>query len=175
MKKCKQCRSEIDSKAKKCPQCQSDQRGWFARHPILTGLLLLIIISAIASGGNAKKDSATDSNKSAADTTVTPVDTTSFIAEFDQNQLSAETKYKNTLVQFTGVINNISEDIVGTPFLSIKPSSDQYYFGTTIKCSFKNQSDLLNVQNGQTIKLQGKVNSQTLGIIGIDNCGIISE
>lgn len=54
IKKCKDCKKEIDSKAKKCPHCQTDQRGWSARHPILTGLgviiLLVIIMSAV--GGN---------------------------------------------------------------------------------------------------------------------------
>jgi hypothetical protein len=51
-KKCKSCKTEIDAKATKCPNCQTDQRGWFRRHPILTGLLVLfafgIIISVIS-------------------------------------------------------------------------------------------------------------------------------
>ncbi len=34
-KKCKSCQTDIDVKAKKCPNCQADQRNWIARHPIL--------------------------------------------------------------------------------------------------------------------------------------------
>lgn len=34
---------EIDKRAKKCPYCQTDQRGWFRRHPILTFLGILVI------------------------------------------------------------------------------------------------------------------------------------
>ena len=58
MKKCKSCQQEIDSKASKCPHCQTDQRSWFMRHKILTGILgiigffILIAIIASASGGN---------------------------------------------------------------------------------------------------------------------------
>jgi hypothetical protein len=33
---------KIDERAKKCPYCQTDQRGWFRRHPILTTLLVII-------------------------------------------------------------------------------------------------------------------------------------
>lgn len=33
---------KIDEKARKCAFCQTDQRGWFRRHPILTVLLVLI-------------------------------------------------------------------------------------------------------------------------------------
>lgn len=43
MKKCKSCMKEIDEKAKRCPFCREDQRGFFRRHPILTFLGILFI------------------------------------------------------------------------------------------------------------------------------------
>jgi hypothetical protein len=52
MKKCKGCQKEIDPKAKKCPYCQTDQRNWFVKHPILTGILLLVIIGIIGASTN---------------------------------------------------------------------------------------------------------------------------
>lgn len=56
MKKCKSCQSEIDDKAKKCPKCQADQRNWFAKHKILTGVLVIILIAIISSSsGNKNK------------------------------------------------------------------------------------------------------------------------
>ncbi len=60
MKKCKSCQSEIDDKAKKCPNCQTDQRNWFSRHKILTVILALIIFSLI-NGANSQKGSSTTS------------------------------------------------------------------------------------------------------------------
>ena|SRR2546422_8824164 len=72
-KKCKSCQSEIDSKAKKCPHCQSDQRNWFARHPILTGILALfaigIITSAIGGASNSGKSTPAAPDNSSANTT----------------------------------------------------------------------------------------------------------
>ncbi len=56
MKKCKSCQSEIDDKAKKCPKCQADQRNWFVKHKILTGILVIILIVIISSSsGNKNK------------------------------------------------------------------------------------------------------------------------
>lgn len=66
MKKCKSCQSEIDSKAKKCPHCQTDQRSWFGRHPILTvilGFIILFIVIGVANSGNSSKSSTTKSDK----------------------------------------------------------------------------------------------------------------
>ncbi|MFA5300239.1 MAG: hypothetical protein WC389_18785 [Lutibacter sp.] len=46
-KKCKQCQTDIPFNAKKCPNCQSDLRSWFSRHPIITILVLLIFIPIV--------------------------------------------------------------------------------------------------------------------------------
>jgi len=62
MKKCKSCQKEIDVKAKKCPFCQTDQRNWFIKHPILTTLLALFVIGLIGSSGD-KKSPSTNQDK----------------------------------------------------------------------------------------------------------------
>lgn len=62
MKKCKSCQNEIDDKAKKCPHCQSDQRIWFARHPILTAILALFVIGMVGSGSGDINQSTTTIN-----------------------------------------------------------------------------------------------------------------
>ncbi len=49
---------DIDAKATKCPHCQSDQRSWLGKHPILSAILglfgLLIVLGAV--GGNGSKN-----------------------------------------------------------------------------------------------------------------------
>lgn len=46
-KVCRYCHRDIPKGARKCPECHSDQRSVFARHPIITILLILIILPAI--------------------------------------------------------------------------------------------------------------------------------
>jgi len=62
VKSCSQCQSEIPLKAKRCPQCQADIRSWFARHPILTGILGLVVLvgfgSALGGGDSDEQTSA---------------------------------------------------------------------------------------------------------------------
>lgn len=66
MKKCKSCQTEIDDKAKKCPQCKSDQRNWFVRHKIMTVILALIVLAIIGSalGGDNSKNGNVSGNGS---------------------------------------------------------------------------------------------------------------
>lgn len=63
-KLCKHCRKEIDSKANKCPHCQSDLRNWFVRHPILTVILVLFVFGIFGSTGNKKGNTNTSTNSS---------------------------------------------------------------------------------------------------------------
>jgi hypothetical protein len=56
--KCKACGREIAKGVKKCPHCGKDQRNFFMKHKIITGILALIIIVVISSalsGGNTPK------------------------------------------------------------------------------------------------------------------------
>lgn len=63
-KKCKECQSDIPAGAKRCPNCRADQRNWFLRHKILTGLaviIILIIIAAVA-GSNSNNPTKVGTN-----------------------------------------------------------------------------------------------------------------
>jgi len=49
-KKCPSCDEKISVKAKRCPHCRHDLRGFFARHPILTILGVLFITPFVIAG-----------------------------------------------------------------------------------------------------------------------------
>lgn len=154
---------------------------------------VLIVLGIIANAGSSSKTPSTDSatgNKKEVITEQTSdtnkaveepkqvevpmeVVTLTFISDFDKNQLSAEEKYKDKLVKLTAYIKNISEDIMGTPFLSLQPTTDQYYFGTTIQCLFKAKSELTSLENGKSVVVEGRFKSQDMGVIRIDNCKVV--
>lgn len=61
-KKCKSCKAEIPNDAKKCSHCGTDQRNWLRRHPVWTGILVLIILGMIVSASGSKNTSTSSSN-----------------------------------------------------------------------------------------------------------------
>lgn len=149
------------------------------RHKIITGIIILVVIIGIASSGGSSQStsnsgSGTPTAQEQQSITYEKTDTKAMIEAFDNNQLAAEKQYKDKHVEITAQIKNISEDIVGTSFLSLEPvNAGDFYVGTTIKCSFKNSDDLLSVKNGGKVTLKGKVKEQSLGIITIDDCQIV--
>ncbi len=59
MKNCKSCGKELDKSAKICPNCGKDQRNWFMKHKILTGILVLIIMTTLGGSSSTEETSST--------------------------------------------------------------------------------------------------------------------
>jgi hypothetical protein len=97
MKKCKSCQTEIDAKAKKCPHCRADQRGWFKRHPILTGLLGLIVFIIVISAAGGGSNESTKVGSDAVDTSSKTEQTETS----ESNEPDVPAEYKSALNKAT--------------------------------------------------------------------------
>ena len=131
MKKCKSCQTEIDAKATKCPHCQADQRGWFRKHPILTGILGLIvfffIVGAIGSSGSKNttpaSNTTTNTNNTNSQPTATSVSKEPDVPTEYKSALNKATTYANTMhMSKKGVYNQLVSDY-GEKF---SPEAAQY-------------------------------------------------
>jgi hypothetical protein len=153
--------------------------NWFKRHKVLTGILVLFILFTLIGAASGSSDTSTGTASPQPTTAAAPsyeqVDAKAMITEFDENQLSAEKKYKKKLVEFEAKISNISEDVLGTPFLSLVPlASGDAYFGTSIKCNFDNSDALTALKKGETVTVRGEVDTQSIGIIGVNKCSVVN-
>lgn len=64
MNNCKACGKEIAKGVKKCPHCGKDQRSFFMKHKILSGILILVVLGmfgAILGDGNEERGSSESS------------------------------------------------------------------------------------------------------------------
>lgn len=178
MKKCKSCKMEIDSKATKCPHCQTDQRGWFRKHPVITVILLLIVVGIIASSGN--KGDTSNSQPASSNTEVSAdnvrptevlaekVNVKDFADEFEANQVAAEAKWSGKLIEFSAKISNITD--TGLSFQNV--SSKQFSMAQ-ISCRIEDKQQLLPLKNGQMVTVSGVVGDQTIGVIDVSKCKVI--
>ena len=176
MKKCKSCQTEIDDKAKKCPHCQADQRNWFAKHPILTVIITLVVISIFGSSGGGKSSTSNtpvEQNENQLqsvkpEVTAEEVNATKFADEFDANQVAAETKWGGKLIEFSAKISNITD--YGISFNNV---SSKDFLGATISCNIVDKQQLMSLKNGELATVRGVVDKQSFGTIEIDDCQVV--
>lgn len=181
-KKCKNCQSTIDAKAQKCPHCQSDLRSWFYRHKILlTAIVVFTIFSVVTVTGkessqkeNTATSTTTQQSKSEAQQESpkpSPMKITArdLADDFDANQVAAEARWKDKFVEFSATISNITDS--GISFSSIATKDFSF---TQISCRVEDKTQLLNIKNGQTITVRGVIGTQTIGVIDMGQCQVIS-
>ena len=183
-KQCKHCKSEINAKAKRCPECQGDLRIWPARHKIMTGfgafIILIIIIVAAQSDNKSGNTNNSTTNESSASQAAQTVDLATFAKEFDANKITAQDKYKDKYIKTTGWVSNISGGDIGGIYIIIDPAPAQVqdgitvpYMGTQIQCYLKDKADASKLTNGQQATVQGQVEDMSIGNIQFQNCSVV--
>lgn len=111
LKKCKECYSEIPFKAKKCPNCRSDQRSWVRRHPIISFLGIIIILPIVLSSMAGSREK---------------------IADQEQIKVAEETQ--PVIFNIPSLLDKTVTEIeteLGTPSWDKQPTKEQIALGTT--------------------------------------------
>lgn len=139
-KKCKFCQTEVDKKAKVCPNCKKDLRNWFLRHPILS-IILIIIIIGIASGSSNSKNPAT----------ITTNTKTSLVIANIGDVIKTD--------KFEITVTDISEKSkVGTQYYNKKPSEGATYIAVKLKYKNITTEPIGMFDQKPTLKLVGPNN-----------------
>lgn len=88
---------------------------------------------------------------------------------YDANEVAADAQYADRLVRVIGVVESISKDIFGKPFVML----DGVRGG--IHCTFDSvyEPQLARLSKGQIVTVQGQVNSCILGSVMVDECTLV--
>lgn len=95
-------------------------------------------------------------------------------AEFENNGLSASQKYEDKLVRVNGVVGNIDEDIMGTPYVVVHDPADEFQFDG-VQCMFKrgDTSQLTSLSKGERITVEGYLADEVILNILVRNCQVV--
>lgn len=74
------------------------------------------------------------------------------VNEYEQNEVAADEKLKGKNIIVTGIVDNISKDIMGDPFVVLR--GDGLFRG--VQCTFRDNSVLSELRKGQQVQLVGK-------------------
>jgi hypothetical protein len=175
-KKCPKCKEPIQAGAKKCKHCGADLRNWFARHKILTGILIIIgigIISSALSDDSTQPTSETSKNSTTTQVTaeepkkeIAPIKISAvdLAQAYVDNEVKADQDYKDKKVEVTGKINDIGV-ILDQTYIIL--SSGKQFSVTDIQCFFDDKNEINKItelKKGDTITAQGVVDGKSLNV-----------
>lgn len=193
-KLCQYCKSEIPKDASVCPVCKRKQTktiNHIGCGTIIGLLLAAFIVFAVCSGdsdddytpansdvGNNTVSTSGDVNQSVEVTSQTTVDyvfddVMTLIEEYKDNEVAADAKYKDKIVQFTGVVGSIGKDFLDEVYITVGDGTEITW--DYAQCYFKKQEQIdkvTNLHEGDTVTVIGKVGSYSLSL-SVKKCEIV--
>lgn len=159
---CKNCKNEIDSKAKFCPKCSKKQGGLPKWAIILIIVFVIIVLAMGSSSGNDDSNTSDNStinnqtNQTTENIEYQKVSKDDLDDALDNNAAAAKDTYVNKYVEITGRLGTIDSDL---KYISLTSPTDDYDF-VGIHCRIKNQSqkDIIKTLTAdQNITVKGKI------------------
>ena len=146
------------------------KRVWFV------AVVIVAFLYVIGSSSNSNPQAPTG----AVSTPATPpqreairVSARQLLQEYEDNQVSADTKYENNLVQVSGVVDSIGKDILDTPYISLKGRDSI----KSVQCMFskKDETALASVSKGEQLTLEGTLSGFLILNVIINDCKIVKN
>ena len=137
--------------------------------------IAFIVIGVIASmgdsGNNSGSSSSNSNNKQQEQVQAKEpeiIEVSTLADAFDANQIAAEKEWKDKYVQFSATISNITDS--GLSFYNV---ATKEFSGTQISCRVVDKDQLLSLKNGEIVTVKGTIGSQTIGVIGMNDCEVV--
>lgn len=155
----------IPKEAKICPFCRK-RLGWTWPAKIFLALIVVGIFGAFI--GN-KTNSMSSAQKEAEQPVIKAISITAeqLYKEYEANEVAADQKYKNKILNLSGTIRDIGKTIGEKPYINLATGR----FSHQVMVSFPAKvydNQLATYSNGMQLDLTGKCNGMTLGMVTID-------
>jgi len=128
--------------------------------PILSILTIAIFtFMAVASGDDAEEVASSE-----AEFKVTAAE---IVDEYESNEVAAQQKYGDKIVEITGIVDDIGLDIMDDPYITIGSGGD--WEVVQVQAMLAEGVDAASVESGSEITIKGKVSSKMMNIL-VDGC-----
>lgn len=157
-----------------CPKCSKPLHPkWYQKNsPLTVVIMILALVFLIACiwlvfGGRS------NNNSSQSKVDILVVNASDVLAEYEANEVAADSKYKGKVLEFSGAVEDIGKDILDTTYITI---SDGKEFSTShIQCFFKDGDEIVTVaslKKGQSVTVRGICTGFSVLSLTLDNCCI---
>ena len=134
------------------------------------------IIALVAGGINEAIDQAATEPEIALESTTTIIEVRApeLLAAYRGNEIAADTKYKDQVVDITGEIKDFGVGIFEKKYITM--SDGEPFSLSDIQCFFstENAEQLVNLKKGQTVTVGGKMDGLELFNVIVRSCSVQS-
>lgn len=89
-------------------------------------------------------------------------------AEYSANEVAADMKFKNIVLNVHGVIQDITKNLFDTPFVTLR--TDQMFFNVLCKFNDDDLSTLAHLSKGTMVSITGKCVGMFMHSVILENC-----
>lgn len=137
---------------------------------------VVVVFVFLAIAGSGEKQKATEPTNTATPAvtqeSVISVAASELMRDYDANEVAADAKYKDKVIQTSGTITSIGKDILDTPYITLSSGGNSF---SSVQCMFEksDQAELAALAKNTKITLQGRVSGKTLGNVLIRECSVV--
>lgn len=153
---------------------ETPKKKWYLKKRmfVVYTILALLFIGTIGSTKNSSGAS-TGNTQEAVPETALIVTASKLTSDYKDNEVAADAKYKDKLLEISGTVDTIGKDILDTPYIAFQ-TDNQYEIIDRVQCMFGKDdiATLSQVTKGQKITLRG-TGAGKLGNIEVKGCKIV--
>jgi len=141
---------------------ETAKKSWFGRHKIISAVLILFVIAGIGSAMSSKDDVKVE------DLPVIQVSAVDLYNEYAANEIAAEEKYNNSMVEVTGVLDSIAIDLMDNMYVTLQTNQ----LLSSVQCYLKDTETekASTLTAGQTVTLSGEPDGMIITNVQLKNC-----
>lgn len=133
------------------------------------GSLLILAVVTMLAVGSTDDEASTEEVKNAKPAfTITAQE---LFKEYESNEVSADTKYKEKVVQVSGTVSDIGKDILDNPYVVVGSFGD---LGLGVQCTFAESQNatISELKKGDAVSIKGTCNGSLMHV-QLNSCVLI--
>ena len=91
---------------------------------------------------------------------------------YEANELAADQKYEDRVIQVTGIIDDIGEDIMGDAYITLVGDESGWH---SVQCYFPHNErrSLSSLRKGQSVRVKGVCDGKTIMNVLVKGCELL--
>lgn len=155
--RCKACGNEVAKGVKKCPNCGKDNRGFMARHKVLSAIAILLVLGGVGgamSGGEDDKVVETKVVEEERETEYLVTTMDDLKNSLENNALNAKETFEGKYLEVSGYVGVIDSD---GKYITLRDANIYSLSSLQVSVSKDLLSDIATLSSDQLVTLRVKI------------------